>query len=92
MSPYRVLLVNVGNITRAVHMPAFLELPSELRSGRRRVPARLTAGFALTGASVTDLLERPLAEESAEVAGDSVRLRLRPFQIVTLRLTPLEDA
>ncbi|WP_327276986.1 glycosyl hydrolase-related protein [Streptomyces sp. NBC_01224] len=57
-----------------------------------RVSARLTAGFALAGASVTDLLERPLAEESAEVAGDFVRLRLRPFQIVTLRLTPSEDA
>ncbi|MFE5095223.1 glycosyl hydrolase-related protein [Streptomyces sp. NPDC056638] len=57
-----------------------------------RVSARLTAGFALAGASVTDLLERPLAGESTEVAGDSVRLRPRPFQIVTLRLTPNEDA
>ncbi|MFE3904218.1 glycosyl hydrolase-related protein [Streptomyces sp. NPDC059153] len=57
-----------------------------------RVSARLTAGFALAGASVTDLLERPLAGESTEVAGDSVRLRLQPFQIVTLRLTPNEEA
>ncbi|MFJ4575992.1 alpha-mannosidase [Streptomyces sp. NPDC088846] len=56
-----------------------------------RASARLTAGFALAGASVTDLLERPLADEPAEVAGDAVRLRLRPFQIVTLRLTPNDD-
>ncbi|MES9507012.1 glycoside hydrolase family 38 C-terminal domain-containing protein [Streptomyces sp. NPDC000609] len=53
-----------------------------------RASARLTAGFALAGASVTDLLERPLSDETAEVDGDAVRLVLRPFQIVTLRLTP----
>ncbi|AXE76247.1 hypothetical protein [Streptomyces atratus] len=29
MSPHRVLLVGAGNIARAVHMPAFLELPSD---------------------------------------------------------------
>ncbi|MFG3241906.1 alpha-mannosidase [Streptomyces sp. NPDC048157] len=57
-----------------------------------RVSARLTAGFALAGASVTDLLERPLADETAEVDGDAVRLVLRPFQIVTLRLTPNDEA
>ncbi|MFF1647981.1 alpha-mannosidase [Streptomyces sp. NPDC058240] len=56
-----------------------------------RVSARLTTGFALAGASVTDLLERPLADETAEVDGDAVRLALRPFQIVTLRLTPNND-
>ncbi|GAA2456044.1 glycoside hydrolase family 38 C-terminal domain-containing protein [Streptomyces pulveraceus] len=56
-----------------------------------RVSARLTAGFALAGASVTDLLERPLADERAEVDGDAVRLVLRPFQIVTLRLTPNDE-
>ncbi|WP_406015930.1 glycosyl hydrolase-related protein [Streptomyces sp. NBC_00984] len=56
-----------------------------------RASARLTAGFALAGASVTDLLERPLADETAEVDGDAVRLALRPFQIVTLRLTPNND-
>ncbi|MFE7354070.1 alpha-mannosidase [Streptomyces sp. NPDC057543] len=56
-----------------------------------RASARLTTGFALAGASVTDLLERPLADEPAEVVGDVVRLRLRPFQIVTLRLTPGAD-
>ncbi|MFJ7199034.1 MULTISPECIES: alpha-mannosidase [unclassified Streptomyces] len=56
-----------------------------------RASARLTAGFALAGASVTDLLERPLADETAEVEGDAVRLVLRPFQIVTLRLTPNDE-
>ncbi|MFH8516380.1 alpha-mannosidase [Streptomyces gelaticus] len=56
-----------------------------------RVSARLTAGFALAGASVTDLLERPLADGSAEADGDAVRLVLRPFQIVTLRLIPNND-
>ncbi|MFB6984975.1 MULTISPECIES: alpha-mannosidase [unclassified Streptomyces] len=56
-----------------------------------RASARLTTGFPLAGARVTDLLERPLAEESAEMAGDAVRLRLRPFQIMTLRLTPNDD-
>ncbi|MFD4860511.1 Gfo/Idh/MocA family oxidoreductase [Streptomyces atratus] len=29
MSPCRVLLVGAGNIARTVHMPTFLELPSD---------------------------------------------------------------
>jgi alpha-mannosidase len=53
----------------------------------RRVRALLTPGFALGGAVATDLLERPLPDEgSHEVAGSGVRLTLRPFQILTLRL------
>ncbi len=53
-----------------------------------RATARLTAGFPLAGAVSTDLLERRWAE-SAEypVVDDGVDLVLRPFQIVTLRLT-----
>ncbi|MFB7914505.1 alpha-mannosidase [Streptomyces sp. NPDC056061] len=51
-----------------------------------RASARLTAGFVPAGARVVDLLERPLADASAELEGNVVRLRLRPFQIVTLRL------
>ncbi|WP_406501881.1 Gfo/Idh/MocA family oxidoreductase [Streptomyces sp. NBC_01590] len=39
MTPYRVLLVGAGNIARAVHMPAFLELP---------------AGFTVVGAVDVD--------------------------------------
>ena len=54
-----------------------------------RVRATLTAGFAHAGAVVTDLLERELPDEgSVVVEGEEVRLTLRPFQILTLRLTP----
>jgi alpha-mannosidase len=44
----------------------------------------LHTGFPLAGAEVTDLLERRL--EDADVADGGVRVRLRPFQILTLRL------
>jgi alpha-mannosidase len=54
----------------------------ESRGGRAR--GVLRTGFPLAGASVTDLLERPL--EDAEVADGGVRVELRPFQILTLRL------
>ncbi|CAG6390959.1 glycosyl hydrolase-related protein [Streptomyces cocklensis] len=58
----------------------------------RRVRATLTPGFALGGAVVTDLLERPLPDDgSHEVAGSGVRLSLRPFQILTLRLAVRRD-
>lgn len=53
----------------------------------RRVSALLTPSFAVCSAVAADLLERPLpADGSHEVAGSGVRLRLRPFRIVTLRL------
>jgi alpha-mannosidase len=52
-----------------------------------RAKARLTTGFPLGTAVVTDLLERELPEESVETTEDGVRLSLRPFQILTLRLT-----
>jgi alpha-mannosidase len=52
-----------------------------------RAKARLTTGFPLASAVVTDLLERELPEESVHVEGDTVPLTLRPFQILTLRLT-----
>ena len=48
-----------------------------------RATASLHADFAHTDVVRTDLLERPVADP--EPAGD-VRLTLRPFQIVTLRL------
>ncbi|MFF4690189.1 alpha-mannosidase [Streptomyces sp. NPDC001307] len=54
----------------------------ESRGGRAR--GVLRTGFPLAGASVTDLLERPL--EDAEVADGGVPVDLRPFQILTLRL------
>ncbi|MFD5779589.1 alpha-mannosidase [Streptomyces sp. NPDC126933] len=51
-----------------------------------RAEATLRIGFPVTGARVTDLLERPLHD--AEPGEKGLRLRLRPFQILTLRLTP----
>ncbi|MFD7923129.1 alpha-mannosidase [Streptomyces sp. NPDC059740] len=52
-----------------------------------RARATLTAGFPLASATATDLLERPRQEAGvARAAGGAVRLTLRPFQILTLRL------
>ncbi|GAA2366885.1 glycoside hydrolase family 38 C-terminal domain-containing protein [Nonomuraea africana] len=55
----------------------------EAHGGRAR--ATLTAGFPVTGVSATDLLERPLAQPRRE--GNTVALALRPFELVTLRLS-----
>ncbi|MEU4999215.1 glycoside hydrolase family 38 C-terminal domain-containing protein [Streptomyces sp. NPDC021622] len=58
----------------------------ESRGGRAR--ATLTAGFGIGSVTVTDLLERPLADApSPERVGEGVAVRLRPFELVTLRLT-----
>ncbi|NUR40651.1 MAG: alpha-mannosidase, partial [Streptomyces sp.] len=54
----------------------------ESRGGRAQ--GLLRTGFPLTGADVTDLLERPL--EAANVTDGTVSVALRPFQILTLRL------
>ncbi|MEV4756928.1 glycoside hydrolase family 38 C-terminal domain-containing protein [Micromonospora sp. NPDC049559] len=56
-----------------------------------RAAARLRTRFPATGAYHADLLERPLADAEPVTLdgaddGGSVALRLRPFQIVTLRL------
>jgi len=51
-----------------------------------RAAARITATFDHASVAETDLLERPLPEP---VALDGDRLRLRPFQIVTLRFERL---
>ena len=52
-----------------------------------RAHTRLRASFPIAGVEVTDLLERPLPEETATVADDgSVPVTLRPFQVLTLRL------
>ncbi|GGV63788.1 alpha-mannosidase [Streptomyces longisporoflavus] len=54
-----------------------------------RAKATLRAGFPLASATMTDLLERPLADEpEPAVTADGVALALRPFQIVTVRLLP----
>ncbi|WP_320773002.1 alpha-mannosidase [Streptomyces sp. CRN 30] len=57
----------------------------EAHGGRAR--ATLTAGFEVADATVTDLLERPLPDAPApEADGDRIAVRLRPFELVTLRL------
>jgi len=56
----------------------------ESRGGR--ATARLAVTFPVSAASVTDLLERPTDPATVEDGG--LGLTLRPFQILTLRLTP----
>ncbi|MGW1621480.1 alpha-mannosidase [Streptomyces sp. NPDC002172] len=55
----------------------------EAHGGRAR--ASLTAGFEVADVTATDLLERPLPD-APEHVGNRVGLRLRPFELVTLRL------
>ncbi|MFD6355875.1 alpha-mannosidase [Nocardia tengchongensis] len=53
-----------------------------------RATAVLTPGFTFTGYRCCDLLERPLLEEMvAESTDGGILLRLRPFQLVTLRFS-----
>ncbi|MFD7446507.1 alpha-mannosidase [Streptomyces sp. NPDC059909] len=53
-----------------------------------RATTRLRTGFHTVGAVLTDLLERPLPDgPPLAVERDGVALALRPFQIVTVRLT-----
>ncbi|MEU9391135.1 glycoside hydrolase family 38 C-terminal domain-containing protein [Streptomyces sp. NPDC048324] len=57
----------------------------EAHGGRAR--AVLTAGFEVADVTVTDLLERPSADGAAvERDGARVAVRLRPFELVTLRM------
>ncbi|MFG2357868.1 alpha-mannosidase [Streptomyces sp. NPDC048521] len=57
----------------------------EAHGGRAR--ATLTAGFQVAEVTVTDLLERPLSAAAApDRDGDRITVRLRPFELVTLRL------
>lgn len=51
-----------------------------------RAAATLRVGFPVVRAQITDLLERPLREATADEHG--LVLALRPFQILTVRLTP----
>ncbi|MGW5329013.1 alpha-mannosidase [Streptomyces sp. NPDC004014] len=58
----------------------------EAHGGRAR--ATLTAGFEVSGVKATDLLERPAAGSPVpERDGDRITVRLRPFELMTLRLT-----
>ncbi|BCK66620.1 hypothetical protein Srufu_005730 [Streptomyces libani subsp. rufus] len=59
---------------------------SEAHGGR--AVTTLTTAFEPAGAVTTDLLERPTEDGPAiEREGHTLRMRLRPFQIVTVRLT-----
>jgi alpha-mannosidase len=54
-----------------------------------RTRAILTPSFPLASVTPTDLLERPLDDPGCyESTETGIRLTLRPFQILTLRLTP----
>jgi alpha-mannosidase len=55
-----------------------------------RATATLRASFPVARAQVTDLLERPLEPPVEPLAADTggYPLRLRPFQILTVRLSP----
>jgi len=58
----------------------------------RRAATTLVPGFAVASVSEVDLLERPLGADMARSRqlaheGDEIQLELRPFQVVTLRLT-----
>ncbi|MBL1103812.1 alpha-mannosidase [Streptomyces sp. 5-8] len=56
----------------------------EAHGGRAR--ATLTAGFEVADVTVTDLLERPVAgEEPPARDGERIAVRLRPFELRTLR-------
>ncbi|MEV6751188.1 glycoside hydrolase family 38 C-terminal domain-containing protein [Streptomyces sp. NPDC051214] len=58
----------------------------ESRGGRAK--AMLTTGFPVGTVEVTDLLERPLADAAIpERSDDEITLTLRPFELMTLRLT-----
>ncbi|HLM16546.1 MAG TPA: glycoside hydrolase family 38 C-terminal domain-containing protein, partial [Acidimicrobiia bacterium] len=53
-----------------------------------RANADLFLGFDVEAVKVCDLLERALDDEvdAASIDGDAIRMRLRPFQILTLRV------
>ncbi|MFC9282638.1 alpha-mannosidase [Streptomyces collinus] len=52
-----------------------------------RAEAALDLGFPVADCTVTDLLERPAEEtEPPARAGDRITVRLRPFELTTLRL------
>jgi alpha-mannosidase len=56
-------------------------------SGGRATGVRVSFGFATTGTVRTDLHERPIGDDRWS-AGEHPLLTLRPFEIVTLRVSP----
>ncbi|HTJ71507.1 MAG TPA: glycoside hydrolase family 38 C-terminal domain-containing protein [Actinospica sp.] len=58
-----------------------------------RADAVVRPGFEIASAEIVDLLERPLSPAVIEVSeGGSIPVSLRPFQILTLRLTPVRSS
>ncbi len=55
-------------------------------SSGSRTTAAVSTGFDAASAKVVDLLERPLADAAGEVVDGELRVPLRPFEIVTVRL------
>ena len=51
----------------------------------RRSLGTIIANFPVQGSWAVDLLERPVQEPGVECGGNVVELKLRPFQLVTLR-------
>jgi alpha-mannosidase len=56
-----------------------------------RASGTLRTGFPLAGAQITDLLERPLTEAERDGDTDAVKVSLRPFEVLTLRLARRKD-
>ena len=58
-----------------------------------RATGHLTLGFDAGSVTVVDLLERPVGDGTVDVQHDGhIDLHLRPFQILTLRITRPRDA
>ncbi len=55
-----------------------------------RASARLEPSFPVADVAETDLLERPIIADALVRESGGIELRLRPFQVVTLRLRPRE--
>ncbi len=52
-----------------------------------RATGELTAGFPVSSVAFTDLLERPIDSARSAVTSTGATLNLRPFELVTLRLS-----
>lgn len=53
-----------------------------------RAAGELTASFPVSAVAITDLLERPVEGGTSWVTPTGASLRLRPFELVTVRLSP----
>ncbi|WP_405717742.1 alpha-mannosidase [Streptomyces sp. NBC_00046] len=92
VAPVLPSLVDTGHPAVTVESVKFAEdrggdvIVRLYESAGGRAGTTLRVGFPVVRAMVTDLLERPLREADTDEHG--LVLSLRPFQILTLRLTP----